>query len=116
MKVKNIYAAVPAVLKQEVIEQLTGDAAVKIERIISRGHSSPASGWYDQEQHEWVIVLRGEARLSFADGTCVQLRPGDYLDLPAHWKHRVDWTTPDGETIWLAVHYPATGAHQEPME
>lgn len=54
---------------------------------------------------EWVIVLRGEARLSFEGQSSVHLREGDYLNLPAHLKHRVVWTAPDRETVWLAVHY-----------
>jgi cupin 2 domain-containing protein len=51
-----------------------------------------------------VIVLKGAARLEFEDGT-LEMRPGDYVNIPAHKKHRVAWTTPDEPTIWLAVHY-----------
>ncbi|MGA8259730.1 MAG: cupin domain-containing protein [Arenicellales bacterium] len=78
---------------------------VTIERIISKGHVSPESRWYDQAREEWVIVLRGEARLSFEDGDAVALKPGDYILIPAHARHRVEWTTPGMETIWLAIHY-----------
>jgi len=105
MKPDNIFADIPDNPEQEILERLAGSGQVTIERIISRGHASPATGWYDQETSEWVIVLRGEARLSFADRTSVHLRAGDYLNLPAHRKHRVDWTAPDRETVWLAVHY-----------
>jgi cupin 2 domain-containing protein len=101
----NIFSNIPENLDREVVERLAGSGQFRIERIISRGHASPASGWYDQETSEWVIVLQGEARLCFDDQTCVHLREGDYLNLPAHRKHRVDWTTPDRETVWLAVHY-----------
>ena len=105
MKPGNIYADIPHAPQQELFERLAGDGQVTIERIISHGHASPATGWYDQDTREWVMVLRGEARLSFEDETSVHLREGDYLDLPAHRKHRVDWTAPDRETVWLAVHY-----------
>jgi cupin 2 domain-containing protein len=105
MKPDNIFSNIPENPEMEIVERLAGNGQVRIERIISRGHASPASGWYDQAQSEWVIVLRGEARLSFDDRTSVHLREGDYLNLPAHRKHRVDWTTPDRETLWLAVHY-----------
>jgi len=105
MNPDNIFASIPSDLEDEVFERLAGNAQVRIERIISHGHTSPASGWYDQDTREWVIVLRGEARLSFEDQTSVHLRTGDYIDLPAHRKHRVDWTTPESETVWLAVHY-----------
>jgi len=105
MKPDNIFSNSPENPEMEIVERLAGNGQVRIERIISRGHASPASGWYDQAQSEWVIVLRGEARLSFDDRSSVHLREGDYLNLPAHRKHRVDWTTPDRETLWLAVHY-----------
>ena len=105
MKPDNIFSSIPDTLDREIVERLAGGGQVTVERIISRGHASPASGWYDQETSEWVIVLRGEARLSFDDRTSVHLHAGDYLNLPAHRKHRVDWTAPDVETVWLAVHY-----------
>ncbi|MDX2244117.1 MAG: cupin domain-containing protein [Leptolyngbyaceae cyanobacterium bins.302] len=78
---------------------------MKIERIVSRGHTSPETGWYDQEQNEWVIVLQGEAVLSFEHEEPLCLKVGDYINIPAHSKHRVDWTDPNQETIWLAIHY-----------
>jgi cupin 2 domain-containing protein len=106
MKPDNIFADIQDNPEKEIFERLAGDGQVTIERIISRGQSSPATGWYDQDTNEWIIVLRGEARLSFEDQTSVHLCPGDYLNLPAHRKHRVDWTAPGRETIWLAVHYP----------
>ena len=101
----NIFRAIPDDLSAEIFEELAGNKNVKIERIISKGHSSPDVGWYEQEQNEWVIVLKGEARLSFADKASVTLKEGDYINIPAHQKHKVDWTAPDQETIWLAVHY-----------
>jgi cupin 2 domain-containing protein len=78
---------------------------VRIERIVSRGHSSPETGWYDQEQNEWVVVLRGAASVVFEDGRSIDLKEGDFLDIPAHSRHRVDWTDPKAATVWLAVHY-----------
>lgn len=79
-------------------------ADVRIERIISQGHTSPADSWYDQPQHEWVIVLKGAARLQFEDGM-VEMKPGDFINIPAFKKHRVDWTTPGEPTVWLGVRY-----------
>jgi cupin 2 domain-containing protein len=101
----NIFDAVPADLEKEVFQQLVDSNAIQIERIISKGHRSPASGWYDQEKNEWVMVLRGEAILLFEDETSVSLKAGDFMNIAAHKKHRVEWTAPDVETIWLAVHY-----------
>lgn len=101
----NLFEAIPENLSDEVFEQLAVGGAVRIERIVSKGHSSPASGWYDQAQDEWVAVLRGEAVLEFEGRPPVTLKPGDYLTIPAHQRHRVVWTAPDVETIWLAVHF-----------
>jgi len=103
--VNNIFAAIPEHLEAELLERLAENNDVKIERIISKGHTSSESGWYYQQQNEWVILLKGGATLSFADREPVELKAGDYLNIPAHTKHRVDWTDPDEKTVWLAVHY-----------
>jgi cupin 2 domain-containing protein len=101
---KNILDELPQSLPEEVVQTLIRAADVRIERIISHGHTSPEGFWYDQPQHEWVIVLKGTARLKFEDGM-VEMKPGDYINIPAHQRHRVDWTTPDEPTIWLGVRY-----------
>ena len=101
----NLFQHMPTDLSEEVFETLAQSGAVKIERIVSRGHTSPPSGWYDQAQDEWVIVLQGSATLAFADGATVDLREGDYLTIPAHRRHRVASTSSQPETVWLAVHY-----------
>jgi len=106
VKVNNIFAQIPAGLEQEVLETLVENKAMCIERIISKGHTSPPCGWYDQANNEWVIVLKGEAIISFADEADIRLVAGSYIDIAAHKKHRVSWTDPDVETVWLAVHYP----------
>ena len=79
---------------------------VKIERIVSRGHASPEGFWYNQEKNEFVLVLQGSAGLKIqGDDHLAVLKRGDYLTIDAHVKHRVEWTDPDCETVWLAVHY-----------
>jgi cupin 2 domain-containing protein len=100
----NLFAGLPRRLPDELFTTLLDAASVRIERIVSHGHASPEGFWYDQDQHEWVMVLKGAARLRFEDGI-VEMKPGDFLNIPAHQKHRVEWTTPDEPTIWLAVHY-----------
>ena len=102
---KNILANIPKNLKSEVFECLVDTDNVKIERIVSLGHRSPETGWLNQETNEWVLVLKGEAVLHFENGDAKNLKPGDYLNIPAHTKHKVEWTEPNSETIWLAVHY-----------
>ena len=106
MATENIFANLPTDLPEELIQQIAGSRGVRIERIVSRGHASPEGFWYDQPDHEWVILLAGRAKLLLAgDDEPIVLSPGDYLDIPAHTKHRVEWTDPDRETVWLAVHY-----------
>jgi len=106
MQIKNFLVGIPLNIQKEVTERIISNANVRIERIISRGQSSPENFWYDQEENEWVILIKGRARLSFYDeNKIVVLNEGDYLDIPAHKKHRVEWTDPDKETIWLAVFY-----------
>jgi cupin 2 domain-containing protein len=94
----------PTGLPEELTETLVENRHVRIERIVSHGHASPAGFWYDQGQHEWVIVLQGAATLRFEDQT-LDMKAGDFVNIPAHVKHRVEWTTPDEPTIWLAVFY-----------
>jgi cupin 2 domain-containing protein len=104
MTASNLFADLPAGLPDEFFTTLLDAGSVRIERIVSHGHASPDGFWYDQDEHEWVVVLRGAARLRFEVGTA-EMKPGDFVNIPAHRKHRVEWTTPDEPTIWLAVRY-----------
>lgn len=101
----NLYSAIPAASEGEVFDQLLEHGATRIERIVSRGHTSPESGWYLQPQNEWVVVLRGAATIRYESGEEFQLGEGGYLNIPAGIAHRVAWTSPGVETVWLAVHY-----------
>lgn len=102
--VTNIFDELPQHLPKEVVQTLIQAADVRIERIVSHGHVSPTDFWYDQPDHEWVIVLKGAARLQFED-ELIEMKPGDFVNIPAFKKHRVDWTTPEEPTIWLGVRY-----------
>ena len=100
----NLFIDLPLQLPEELITTLLSAENVRIERIVSHGHSSPEGFWYDQHEAEWVVVLKGAARLRFEDETSpTELRPGDSLHIRAHRKHRVEWTTPEEPTVWLAV-------------
>jgi cupin 2 domain-containing protein len=101
---KNILADYPQYMADESVQILARDAGIRIERIVSHGHASPEGFWYDQEQHEWVVVLKGAATLHFED-QIIKLKPGDFVNIPAHKRHRVAWTTADEPTVWLAVFY-----------
>ena len=102
-KSRNLFAGIHGNSGRELVEELLRDRVVRIERIISRGQSSPPDFWYDQTEHEWVVVLAGKAMLNIAGQPAMMLGPGDTLHLPAHTKHRVEWTDPQQDTIWLAV-------------
>ena len=101
---ENIFANLPDQLPKELVQILLRAEHVCIERIISHGHSSPTDFWYDQAQHEWVIVLQGAARLQF-EQRLIEMKPGDFINIPAFTRHRVDWTVPDQPTVWLGVRY-----------
>jgi cupin 2 domain-containing protein len=100
----NIFTLPPQLPEREFVESLVSGQNLAIERIISTGHTTPMGEWYDQNLDEWVIVLQGEATLAYADGSKLEMKPGDYVFLPAHQLHRVDRTTNDPPCIWLAVH------------
>ncbi|WP_293004682.1 cupin domain-containing protein [Nitrosomonas sp.] len=103
MKSQNIFSEIPKNLEHEIFDILIKNDTLTIERIISKGQQS--SSWYDQKENEWVMVLKGEAILTFEDQTSVPLKKGDFINIPSHKKHRVSWTDPEKETIWLAIHY-----------
>lgn len=106
MKPANLFQNIPAQLPAEIAETLAVAGTTRIERIVSRGHCSPPGFWYDQEQDEWVVLLKGAARLRFADrDEAVDLAPGDYIHIPARLRHRVEATAPGEDTVWLAVFY-----------
>ncbi|PIB13915.1 cupin domain-containing protein [Vibrio rotiferianus] len=101
----NLFKDLPSDLSEEVFEDLLTHKQLRIERIVSKGQTTPEDEWYDQEEHEWVLVLQGAGELTYEDGSVKRLETGDHVNIPAHTKHRVSWTDPEQETIWLAVFY-----------
>jgi cupin 2 domain-containing protein len=54
------------------------------------------------------VLLTGAARLRFEAGDFnLDLAPGDWVEIPAHARHRVEWTQADPPTVWLAIHFPS---------
>ncbi|MGC9195613.1 MAG: cupin domain-containing protein [Syntrophobacteraceae bacterium] len=106
MKRGNIYSAMEQTVPREIFETLIDSGKVRIERIISHSSCSPKGFWYDQEEAEWVMVLEGEAGLRFeGDADVLVMKPGDWVEIAAHRRHRVEWTDSQRLTVWLAVFY-----------
>ena len=104
----NIFHLPSQLNYEELFEPIVSANNILIERIVSTGQTTPPGEWYDQEQDEWVILLQGEAELSYADGYRLKLTAGDYILIPAHEKHRVDYTSSNPPCIWLAIHADLT--------
>ncbi len=109
----NILGGIPESLPEELEQVLAENEHVSIRRILSRGHSTPAQGWYEQQDHEWVLVLKGEGIIEFADNSECHMFEGDYCYIPALKKHRVKWTREQEVTVWLAIHFPVQEHRQE---
>ena len=102
---KNLLKNIPDDLPEELFETLVKNDHVHIERIISKGHTSPEEGCYEQDRNEFVLLLKGAARREFEAGWMVSMGAGDWLAILAGVKHRVVWTDSEGETVWVAIHY-----------
>ena len=101
---RNLFDSIPADLPDELIETLFADGGVRIERIVSRGHTTSADSWYDQDESEFVLHVEGAAELEVGgEDAPTRLEKGDWIVLPAHRRRRVSWTAPDRDTVWLAV-------------
>ncbi len=101
----NLFAQIPGGLagRDEFNEILAKNPHARVERIVSRGHASPPDFWYDQQETEWVLVVAGRARLRFEGDRVLELGPGDHVLIPARTRHRVDWTDPSCDTVWVAL-------------
>ncbi len=89
---------------REIVDLLLDRPGARIERIVSKGQTTPPGQWYDQPWDEWVALLAGRATLRLDDGSLIELAPGDWLLILAHVRHRVEATSADPPCVWLAVH------------
>ena len=110
----NLVQPLPAPAEEEFFETLVETPQMRIERIVSHGHASADGFWYDQSQHEWVLLVAGAAELELEGQGRVPMAPGDWINLPAKVRHRVVSTNSNEATVWLAVHYqPCSSANDE---
>ena len=105
MKKLNIYSNIPEKLSDEIVDVIFQSEIIRIERIISDGQASPDNFWYDQDENEWVILLKGKAKIKYQDQSEQNLTEGDYIFIPSHKKHRVEWTDNNTKTVWLAMFF-----------
>ncbi|NOX99905.1 MAG: cupin domain-containing protein [Verrucomicrobia bacterium] len=104
MKAVNFFEDLPEEGAVEVVEEIAefAQGAVRIERIISGGQASNENFWYEQEEHEWVMLVRGQARLMIeGQEEALEMKAGDHIELPAKLRHRVESVSQDA--LWLAV-------------
>ena len=101
----NLFDDLPRQADRELLTELLSRNGVRIERIVSTGQCTPADKPYNQECDEWVLLFSGSAGLWIEEDGERDLRPGDYVLIPAHRSHRVTWTAKGEPTVWLAVHY-----------
>jgi len=105
MKRGNLFDGIPAKLTEEIAQPLWQRGGLKVERIVSHGHATPPDEWYDQRWDEWVLVVRGGARIVCeGEKVPIDLGAGDYVLIPARTRHRVEQTDAHQKTIWLAIH------------
>jgi cupin 2 domain-containing protein len=106
MKAASLLENIPTEIPQEIFQDILKTDSLRIERIISKGHATPKDDWYEQSENEWVLVIQGQAQLRFEKGQqIIQMTPGMYVDIKAGVRHKVQWTNPQVETIWLAIFY-----------
>lgn len=105
LKTGNVFSDVPKEIPKEIFEDLLSRPPLRLQKIVSAGQSTPPGEWYKSNTDEWVILLSGGAKLFYEGDTNVRnMQPGDYVLIPAHLRHRVEWTHPVENTIWLALH------------
>jgi cupin 2 domain-containing protein len=87
----------------EAFATLLSTPELRVVRIVSNQHASSPHRWYDQDEHEWVTLLTGEAELTIEGRGLIRLWAGDALLLPRRTKHRLERTSSDA--VWLAVFF-----------
>jgi cupin 2 domain-containing protein len=101
----NFLSDIPDIVTEEIFDEIISNQVFKLERIISDGHASPENFWYDQDKNEFVLLISGTAEIQYDDGQKFSMKKGDYFIIPAHQKHRVEWTDKHQKTVWLALHF-----------
>ena len=104
MEIYNFFNGKLPAGGEESFEELLRMDDCRVERIISFAHSDAEDQWYDQDHDEWVMLVRGEARLVFEGLGETTLNAGDCCHIPAHQRHRISYTSSEPPCYWLALH------------
>jgi len=99
----NLLDNIPFTSKNEIFNTIISNDNIKIERIISYGQTTPKDYWYNQEEDEFVLILKGDAKIQYDDGSIHILNTNDSLYIQSHQKHKVTYTA--NPTIWLAIFF-----------
>ncbi|WP_236939856.1 cupin domain-containing protein [Francisella uliginis] len=97
----NIYNISPKFCENEIFIDLLKQDNIHIEKIISYGQITDIESPYIQDHDEWVLILKGNAKLKL-EAKEHNLDEGEYLLIPKGTKHWVTYTA--NPTIWLAIH------------
>jgi cupin 2 domain-containing protein len=98
----NIFDLPELPLPEELTTVLVESRNIRIERIISTGQ---VSGWYNQTETEFVVLLEGSAIIEFESGIIVDMSKGDTVLIKPHERHRVIYTSSESPCVWLCVFY-----------
>lgn len=106
----NLFHSLPDSARGELFDTLVAVSGVTVERIVSTGQATAEGEWYDQDQHEFVVLLSGSAALRFESEAAERaLEAGDWVWIPARARHRVVRTSTEPAAVWLAVFVPDSG-------
>lgn len=88
-------------MKNELHITVYESDVLKIQTIKSFGFKSAEGEWFDQNEEEVVLIIRGRAVLQFDDKN-VSLEKGDKYIIKRHEKHRILYTSKNCE--WYCVY------------
>ncbi|MFR8927903.1 cupin domain-containing protein [Peptoniphilus senegalensis] len=93
----NVFKNIKFSSDGEIEEKIYEDDTLRIIRTMSLNQ---ATGFYDQDELEIVILLGGVAELEYDDGRIISLEKGDTLEIKPHEIHRVK---SQEKAIWLCI-------------
>lgn len=100
LTMQNLFNLPTLPLSEELTTILAENKTIRIERIVSTGQTT---GWYDQDEFEFVTLLQGTAKLQYANGVVTELTAGHTITIPPHERHRVIYTSTEPPCVWLCV-------------